>query len=639
MRARPGIGTVGAVVRDVVTADRASVVVVVAPGGSNTAVGDAIVDALVEADLEVERVSGRRAASAPAPTTGAADVTVATEAQWLNGAMLTELRANGGTVVVVHRPVAIAGTLAAVHAESYEHGAVVRLGPTNADELVDAGWTAHDADEAIAATNGRPDLLATWQVDGDLVGDVTIRLSLLDDTSRLGAELRAFGATTGDLAPLLDLTPEGHDDVVHAIESEGLTDDGTMPPGVLDAVRSATTPGRRSRVVDLLVEHAAPGGTVALADALAGSDDRSAAAGRLYRSAAAELVGVDQERSAELLSLAHRCGVDESSTAPIAAELALLRGDPADALRVLGDASADSDAALLAAAAWYALGDAAATADALAISALPELAPWAASAAGNSADRSVPPVAPDPTASTLADAVAAWLNGDHAAASDHAARALIRAPTSPHRCWPATPHAIAGAITCRLGDLVRAGQIAEAAVAERVGGPLHHRSELLGVAWCAARQGRLDDAAAAIDELGAAPLSPREQWIRAAVSCALAVRDPEPDDLDAAAKAASVALAGRTADLYDLELLGEIAAALARVGAGTVEGLLSGQEALLDRLGRPPHLEFDVAWVALLAALSVDDDEALVAAAQRIADHGPRRVRRTRSRSRSPASC
>ncbi len=626
MRPGPSIHDVGAVVRELVVVRRVPVVVVVVPGGAASSVGDAIADALAGAELDIARVTAQRTGPVgSAPTVDAGSTaTLVTEAQWLAEPVLEQLRAAGGSLIVVHRPVELDGSLAILHADSYEHGALVRLGPTTFAELTAEGWDAATTEQALAATGGRADLLVSWESDGALDGDITIRLSLLDDACRRGVELLAFGATSGDLADLLGLDPESSDLVLQAIESEGLSHDGVVPPGVVAAVRRAATPGRRARVVELLLERGGSGTTIGLAEALADVGDRSSAAGLLYSTAARQLVGVDQHRAEQLLVLAGSCGVETVIIGPIAAELALVRGDPAEAIRQLGNPGGDPDAHLLAASAWFALGDAAATADALAASALPELSRWAELAAGQVPSASVDDhgrADRDPTAAAIADAIDAWWAGDRDLALDLTSRALVRAATSSQDTWPATPHEIAGVLTSRLGDIGRAAHIAEAAAVDRAGGPRHRRGELLSGAWFSARLGRLDDAAAVIDELGETMLSPRERWIRAAVNCAIAIRDSEPGGLEAAAAGASVALAGRTADLFDLELLGEIAATLARVGASTVDDVLRSQDVLVERLGRPLHLDFDLAWIRLCATLATDDAESLANAARLVMDH------------------
>ena len=560
------------------------------------------------------------------PSPNDADVvTIVTEGQWLTSSDLDHLReCSHDALVVVQRAGSASASVATLHSDAYRQGARFVLAPDSATELVDQGWSLDDATSAVEATDGWPDLLAAWLEDPSLRADATVLLSTLDEAARTAIELIAFGAAPADVGALLTLDATELDAALDAIEAEGIVRAGRVPSGVLAAIRAVTPPGRRINTITRLLERPAPGTVVALAEALGSLDDRSEIAASVHISAAKELSTVDASRARHHLHIARSVGAPASEIAQTAAEVELVCGNPAAALRWLTDAPPEPTARLIAASAWYALGDISAAADALKSSTLPELATWAGFGAGRADSSLAGPDQHDPAAlaaAALAGAVEAWSTGDRDLALDLLGRSVIRFETAVQDWWPTTPHAVGVVLASRLGDLERAGQLAELAVADRVGGPAHLRSEVLMTAWCAVRQGRLDDAAAAVEELDEQSLTPRERWLRATVNCALALRDPDPGRLDSAVADAVAVLARGTADLYDLEFLGDMAAALQRSGGGTIDNVLAPHEVLLDRLGRPAHLDFDVAWVRLFAALSTDDIEVMSLAAHRVLAH------------------
>lgn len=617
---------IGAAVRDAVASDRTPIVVVT-PGASAESVAFAIRQELESAGavrtITVAR-TGRTKTDISSPTDSDSDssarLTVIIDGQWLpiDDATDAHVEPDDDRLVVVRRPGNIPAWLVALEARAYRRGVRFEVEPLGVDDLVAAGWPGDAARSAVDATDGWPDLLDAREMDPTMAHEAAVGLSMLDDTARSAVELLVFGAITSDLGELLGIDGADLDVALASIETEGLVRRGVIPVALAAAVRAVTPAGRRIAAVQSVLERPVPGAVVAIAEALSSLDDRGELSMRVQLDAARELMLVDPARAQSLLDAARRSGATAPETAGIVGQMQVLAGNPADALQTLQNARDDPDAQLLAAAAWYALGDVAAAADALDSSSIPELAPWARVGAGRAPAGTSMSGAEDPAAGALTDAIEAWWQGDRDGTADHLARAVLRSDASPLSTWPTTPQAVATVVASRLGDLTRAGHIAETAVADRAGGALHRTTQLLLAAWCAARQGRLDDAAGVLDELDHDALTPRQRWLWATVACSLAVRDPEPGGLDDAVAEASAVLARWAVDLYDLELLGDLAAVMHRVGAGSIDDVLQPVVAIASRSESPADLEFDIAWVRLFATLSTDDFASMSAAAHAV---------------------
>lgn len=657
-----------------------AIVTVACPGGSVDLAARAVTDALAAARLvhrssTVTRTGRAGTLTMPAP----GEVIVLAEAQWAADddlASIAEPTPDDGAVVLLHRTAASTRTLALAVAASRRQDAAFVLGPSTATEVrASTGVSAAEAERRIAATAGRPDLLAAIELDGSLVADASDRLSLLDARMRIAAELIAFGLdpirlplvmphappATGQLPTL---SPGATDDPVIALEIEGLLDRpspaGTpaaagpdpsaavMLDAVAHAVRTVTVGTRRAAVIDLLLRDESGVLTVDLATRLEAMTDRSPAAGEVYLRAADQLSVLDPVAALRFVDAARASGIGDRRLVLAESTAALGAGDPRRALATARDRPSDGegsvpdddhDRALVRAAAWVALGDLDAAASCLDATRLRPLARWARVGAGSGApaaddrtssspDPGAPdelvtpdaPDAPDDASRTLAEAVETWLAGDRESCVDALRRALVRHhadPTSVH--WPVSPDVVAALMHAQMGDIERAERMMIDAIAEARGGRSQRPRQLLTSAWLAATRGRLDDAANVLDGLAAPGLAPHDALWRAGVACAIAVRDAEPDALVPAASRALAAADASGTHLYDLGILTDIASAAARAGTQRIDELFAPAERAVERLGRPPAMVADLAWARLRVALCCDDAAALAAAAHHLA--------------------
>ena len=535
------------------------------------------------------------------------------------------------TIVLVSRT-ASAGPLARIHQLTRRAGLLVGLAPTTVDELVGLGASADEATDLVTRTGGLADLLEAIELDGSLGPEVARRLSATGESARQIAELLAFGGDPLDLPQLVDLTTAELDDaLVHLVE-EGIVDGHhRMVDGVAEAVRRSATPARRAATVDALRELGRPGGLDELAAVLDGLGDRSGLAGQLHLELAGHHARLDPRRALDHVAAARACGVATPELRAVEAAAALADGDPHHALRLLAQA-ADPESELLRGAAWAAAGDLGAAGAALTRSEVPVLASWAllgvGEGAGATASTDAATVVPAPaqTAADAADALRVglerWVHGERHLAEellDSAVRRYAVEP-APER-WPVTPHLVQALVVARAGDPTAAARTVQDALALDAGGRPHRRAHVLVSAWLAARLGHLDDAGNALAALDGMTLTPQEEVWRAAVRCAIAVRGAEGDGLARCTADAAASLRAIGPHLYDLDLVGEIAAAVVRLASSGGPAAESGAgsdpldriERAIERLGAPAGFRFDLAWARLRAALA-GDDLALVAA-------------------------
>jgi DNA-binding NarL/FixJ family response regulator len=191
---------------------------------------------------------------------------------------------------------------------------------------------------------------------------------------------------------------------------------------------------------------------------------------------------------------------------------------------------------------------------------------------------------------------------------------------------PTSPHAVGATVALALSELATAEHLLARARDHDVGGaPLrgYHR---LGLGWVAVRSGRWTAAQAALDEVAAtgAPLAPRELLIAAAIEAGLARRSGDLARLgDAWARAEGVLLR-HPADLFSLEIVGELAIGAARLGLW--ERVAPKARELGDivrSLGEPPLWLLPLRWIGLQVALATDDRDATVRRAAEVEATAP----------------
>lgn len=598
---------------------------------------------------EARSAGAARAGGRPAPDV---PLDVVVDAQWADTDSLdrllesveptlgldpgTDVDADPGrrTLVLISRPGGVPRPLARLQQLARRADLLVELGPTTVDDLVAAGIEPMRAADLLASTGGQADLLDAALLDGSLGPEVARRLSVVDDAGRRAAELLAFGGTLDDVGAGGDaMMADDHDALVRALVDEGLVaPDRTMVPGVAAAVREVATPARRAQAIAALLAVERPGVLDDLGDLLGRLGDRTPAAGSVHLELARRYAAYDPARALVSAGRARDCGADDPELALLDAVASLAVGDPRRALRVLGPSAAsetDPSTELVRAAAWSALGDLDAAGPALDRSELPGLAAWARLGAGDP-EVSAPPATPGAQrASTTVDALVAglahWRDGDLAGADEQLRLAVRRFAVEPSaERWPVTPNVVAAMVAARRGELADAARTVNDAVADRRGGPPHHRAHVLVSAWLAARQGHLDDAATALASLAGAQLTPQEELWRTATTCAIAVRDASGDGLARCAAEAAEAVRAVGTHLYDLDVMVDIAAASARLAADRtdrdaadtpehdIDGPTGGDPLAaigqaVERLGSPPTFRFDLAWARLRAALATDD--------------------------------
>ena len=607
------LSDIGDLVIDAITSG-ASPVVVVASASCGDLVAERVRRSATGRDISIASVRATRSdRAAPASVMqrlgpASAGTSMIVDGQWADETTL-EHAADAGhasprPVVIIHRTGRLSRPLARVHATARRRGAVFRIAPQ----------PRGPADP----TGGQPDLLEALDFDGSLLPEITTRMSVLDNTTRFAAELLAFGPDADQIGELIDLSTEQHDTVIDELEIEGLLHDGTMIPGVAEAICTTCPPGRRTSVVATIVERGRPGIAIELSRLLTRLGDRSPIAGQLHAGVATSMAPADPAASLALVDEARACGHDDPALRRCEAVASLAMGDPRRALAALGDATSPADE-LVRAAAWAALGDHGAAHTCLLRSTEPSLAMWSAVATGTmttAVTDAIEAGGPESSTRMLAEAIAAWTNGDRSTWSDRIKRATIRARSDAESdMWPITPDLIAAVVAGRRGHLAEATELTTAALNDNVGGFPHRRMHQLVGAWLAARRGHLDDAAATLALLDAAPLTPHERLWRAGIRCAIALRDAEVSGVDAAAGAMQDALAGVDIQLFDLEPLSDGAALLTRAGARNPDEPMNALAAIIERLGATRELGFELAWARLSIALAADDLERLAAAA------------------------
>lgn len=550
---------------------------------------------------------------------------IVSDLQWADDESLDDLVAaadvmpEGKSLVVVHSTRDPSRALAVVHQMARRRGAVIDIAPSDADEI--AGLLGIEPDRAsgvLTATEGQPDLVVALRDDGTLGIAITERLSVLDDATRWTAELIAFGATQQRLPAMSGLEPDELDHTMTDLAIEGIVHGGGMIPAVADAVRRSATAARRSRVIGAIVELDEPGSHDDLASVLLDLEDRSDAAGALYVEVAGSSADADPAAADRFLAAARRSGIDPAALAVIEARIGLSTGDVTRSLRALKAGSPGAATELVLASAFVSIGDFESAAIALARSSLAELCGWVAAGLGRMPGKEWSPTA----AGSVGAAIEAWLADDADRAFDQLKRAAIRfaAEVEPDS-WPATPQLIQAVIAAKFGDLAAAERAVEAAVDEQTTGLLHHRSHLLMLAWLAARRGRLDDATATLRLVAADQLTPQQRLWRAAVECAIAVRDPEAASVGSAVDSAIDAIDGVGTHLYDIEIVGDAAAAATRARGSAAPDLLAPFEALANQLDEHGRIAAELAWARLSAALASDDITAIAERAHTVTRH------------------
>ncbi|WP_305785739.1 LuxR family transcriptional regulator [Symbioplanes lichenis] len=174
---------------------------------------------------------------------------------------------------------------------------------------------------------------------------------------------------------------------------------------------------------------------------------------------------------------------------------------------------------------------------------------------------------------------------------------------------PDTPHALAAVVAVTAGDVATAEDLLRRS--GDAGGPVFAERHRLLLAWARMRAGRYDTALAELSRRPGAEQPGRERLLRAAVAAGIARRRGDIAGLREAWTGAEPLLARRTADLWQLEAIEELAVAAARLRRpGRAEPVLELLEAIVTRLGRPPAWSVALGWIRLHMAVVTEDADA-----------------------------
>ena len=178
---------------------------------------------------------------------------------------------------------------------------------------------------------------------------------------------------------------------------------------------------------------------------------------------------------------------------------------------------------------------------------------------------------------------------------------------------PTTPHAIGATVALALSELSTAEHLLTRARDHAVGGATLQHHHRLGLGWVAVRSGRWTAAQQALDDVGNAALAPREVLTAAAIEAGLARRAGDLARLGDAWNRAEGVLMRHPADLFSLEIVGELAIGAARLGLwDRVAPKARELGDVVRSLGEPPLWLLPLRWIGLQVALATDDHEAAV---------------------------
>ena len=580
-------------------------------------------------------------------------------------------------LTIAHRPAPGEPTLAALDALVGRGQPLVALGPLEEAEVgelaaIVLGAAVDDrlVDVLDDHTAGMPGLvrlvLASWVADGtvaggrlatepgapgpSLVAALRAEVDQLPPAARTVLGALSAGADLDDelLGATTDLAPEALGEAVDALHAAGLvTPHGDAVPIVAAAVNElapvAERRGFHARLAAALAERGAPATRTGEHLAAAGAQGPAVAAA--YVAAGDATLSEAPELAAGWYERALAAGTQATIIAARRAEAAALGGDAVAALRLADAVVADPEApdrrralsvvaALLPGRGFWRRSSR-------------RFAELAATPAGDRHDEAWPLLAtiggvatggPLPRGSAESAGAADDDGDDRAAgleiealrltaaalvtaASGHGTPPLVAALEaaelleSAHTTLvlPTSPHAVGATVALALCELETAEHLLTRARDHDVGGAslLHHHR--LGLGWVAVRSGRWTVAQAALDEVTGATLAPREILLASAIEAGLARRSGDLARLGDAWSRAEGVLLRHPADLFSLEVVGELAIGAARLGLwDRVAPKARELGDVVRALGEPPLWLLPLRWIGLQVALATDDREAAV---------------------------
>ena len=579
-------------------------------------------------------------------------------------------------LVVAHRPAAGDATLAALDALLGRAQPLVALGPLGEAEVgelaaIELGAAVDDrlVDALDDHTAGMPGLvrlvLASWLADGtvtggrlaappgppspSLVAALRAEVDQLKPGGRTVLGALSAGADLDDelLAATTDLAPDRLGEAVDALRAAGLvTPAGDAVPVVAAAVTEMTPVADRrrfhARLAAALAERGAPATRTGEHLAAAGAQGATVAAA--YVAAGDATLAEAPELAADWYERALAAGAPATAIAARRAEAAALGGDSVAALRladaVVGDPAAEDRrravavvAALLPGRGFWRrsaarFGELAATPagdrnDAAwpLLSTLGTVAtggPVDGAAAASPAGKGDAGAASGLEVEALRLTCGALLSSVSGSADSRPLVPILEAAElleSAHASLvlPTSPHAVGATVALALCELATAEHLLARARDHGVGGATLRHHHRLGLGWVAVRSGRWSVAQSALDDVGGTALAPRDILVAAAIEAGLARRSGDLARLGDAWSRAEGVLMRHPADLFSLEIVGELVIGASRLGLwDRVAPKARELGDVVRSLGEPPLWLLPLRWIGLQVALATDDREAAI---------------------------
>lgn len=504
-------------------------------------------------------------------------------------------------------------------------------------------------------------------LDPAVVEDLRAEVDQLPPPGRTALAALSAGADLDDelLRQVTGLADDELGEAVAQLRAAGLLagNGEDVVPLVAAAVTALTPePDRRrfhARLAEALVARGAP--PMQAAEHLAAAGAKSPAAAAAYAAAGDALVAESPELAREWFDRAVEAGAPPLSVAARQAESAALDGDTAAALRLAdmaaGDpAAADRDraqsvvAALLPARGLWrraarVYGQVASVPGPQADAARLLAVVGALVTGGPHRSRTVPEGGDTPTfdagllvaearerlpvpgslgveaLALLAEGVATSLGSTAAGATDLFVESAELLESGAGRIvLPDTPHAFGSLVALALGEPTTAEHLLARAIDHGVGGPaLADRHRLL-LGWVGLRGGRWARAQSALDEVKGRTLAPRDVLLAATIEAGLARRAGDLARLATAWGRAEPVLLRQPADLFSLDVIGELAVTANRLGLWErIAGKARELGDVVRSLGEPSLWLLPLRWTGLQVALAGDDVEATTRRAAEVA--------------------
>lgn len=577
------------------------------------------------------------------------------DAHRLDPAALRELAAaarDGVPMVISRRPTIDRPELAELD-EAVAAGGVELLGPLDRDGVA----------RLLATVTGRPvspdDAAAVFEASAGLAAVATAvatappdapapvllarvqrRFAVLDRAVVSAARVLALRLDLADhvLAAAAGIELAGLAPALRSLRDEGLLvpDGERMIPAVAAAVLGELPAVERRRIHDAVAGALIAAGTdpVAAAGQLRAARAGTPAAAAVYREAGERLRFADPAAAISWFDDAADAGGDPAALAAGRAEAGALLGLPVDVDQFTTGMPVDAD--------QFAAGQpAAAGRIALVAGAVAAHQGWPARAA----ELLLGAAAPGPVLAVPALIGVGRAKEARAAAGDPAPAALLRFAEgtlaagepavalpllieaaeamergAPAVVLPDTPHAVGAVVAVAAGDVASAEHLLIRACAARVGGPVAEERHRLLLAWVRMRTGRYDTALRELRRPAGAEPPGRDRLLRAVLAAGIARRRGDIAGLRDAWSGIEPLLARRTADLWQVEAVEELAVAAARLRQpGRVASVLDLLEGIVARLDRPATWSVSLGWIRLHMAIVTDDADAAAEVAGRLA--------------------